>query len=137
MELQVGVKILLQNTERKFLILQRNLEKYPDITKERSLDIPGGRIEKGVSLFTNLQREVREETGLELEDEPNLIIAEDIIKTDKHVVRLTYAGLVQGEPTLSEEHSSYQWLSLEELKTIKGLDSYTLNAINKLTALTN
>ena len=132
MELQVGVKILLQNTERKFLILQRNLEKYPDITKERSLDIPGGRIEKGVSLLENLQREVREETGLELENEPKLIIAQDILKSDKHVVRLTYTGQVEGEPTLSEEHSSFTWLSLEELKNTEGLDSYTKEALNKI-----
>jgi 8-oxo-dGTP pyrophosphatase MutT (NUDIX family) len=132
MELQVGVKILLQNKEGKFLVLQRNLEKYPEISKDRSLDIPGGRIEKGVPLIENLKREVKEETGLDLKDAPRLLIAQDILKTDKHVVRLTYVGSVEGEPILSEEHSSYLWLSKDELKNKQGLDSYTIEAISKL-----
>ena len=38
MELQVGVKILLQNKEGKFLFLERNLEKYPEVKKQAGLD---------------------------------------------------------------------------------------------------
>lgn len=132
MELQVGVKILLQNKEGKYLILQRNLEKYPEISKDRSLDIPGGRIQIGVPLLENLQREVFEETQLKLIAEPKLIIGQDILKTDKHVVRLTFTGVVEGEPVLSEEHSSYEWISLDELKQKEGLDSYTKEAIEKI-----
>src|SRR6185436_15345731 len=125
-ELQVGVKILLKNKEGKFLILQRNLEKYPEISKDRSLDIPGGRINIGLPLLENLKREVFEETGLNLTEEPELITAQDILKTDKHVVRLTYVSQIEGEPVLSEEHSTYKWLSLAELKNTEGLDSYTI-----------
>jgi len=29
-KLQVGVKILLKNSEEKYLLLRRNLEKYPE-----------------------------------------------------------------------------------------------------------
>lgn len=50
MELQVGVKIILQNNEDKFLLLERNPEKYPEIKKNDSLDIVGGRIKIGTSL---------------------------------------------------------------------------------------
>jgi ADP-ribose pyrophosphatase YjhB (NUDIX family) len=124
MELQVGVKIILQNKEGKFLLLWRNLEKYPDIKKSDSLDIVGGRIKIGVPLLENLKREIFEETGLVLTEEPRLLVAQDILKTDKHVVRLTYLGKTNDEPKLSEEHSSYVWLSVEEMKNQEGLDKY-------------
>lgn len=122
--LQVGVKIILQNKEGKFLLLWRNLEKYPEIKKNDSLDIVGGRIKVGVSLLENLKREVLEETGMVLTEEPKLLAAQDILKADKHVVRLTYLGKTQGEPKLSEEHSSYVWVSAEEMKNQEGLDKY-------------
>src|SRR6185295_12720408 len=111
MELQVGVKIILQNKEGKFLLLQRNLEKYPEIKQNDSLDIVGGRIKIGTPLLENLKREIFEETKLNLTGEPKLLAAQDILRPDKHVVRLTYIGQIDGEPQLDEDHSSYVWLS--------------------------
>ena len=64
MELQVGVKIILQNKSSKFLLLQRNLAKYSEINKNDSLDIVGGRINIGTPLIENLKREIFEETIL-------------------------------------------------------------------------
>src|SRR3989344_1858447 len=58
MELQVGVKIILQNKEGKFLLLQRNFKKYPEIKKNDSWDIVGGRINIGIPLLENLNPEV-------------------------------------------------------------------------------
>ncbi|MFA5936657.1 MAG: NUDIX domain-containing protein [Candidatus Paceibacterota bacterium] len=124
MELQVGVKIILQNKEGKFLFLQRNLEKYPEIKKDDSLDIVGGRIKIGTLLLENLKREIFEETKLTLIENPKLLSAQDILKKDKHVVRLTYIGKIEGEPQLDEENSSYKWLSFDEVKNQTGLDQY-------------
>ncbi|HEV7424527.1 MAG TPA: NUDIX domain-containing protein [Candidatus Paceibacterota bacterium] len=132
MELQVGVKIILQNTEGKFLLLQRNLEKYPEIKKNDSLDIVGGRIKIGTPLLENLKREVFEETKLNLTEEPKLTAAQDILRPDKHVVRLTYLGQINGEPVLDEDHSSYMWLSAEEIKNKDGLDQYFKEVFKKL-----
>jgi ADP-ribose pyrophosphatase YjhB (NUDIX family) len=132
MELQVGVKIILQNKEGKFLLLQRNLEKYPEVKQNDSLDIVGGRIEVGTSLLENLKREVFEETKLHLTGEPRLIVAQDILRPDKHVVRLTYRGQIDGEPKLDEDHSSYIWLSKDEVLNQAGLDQYAKEVFNKL-----
>ncbi len=115
MNLQVGVKIILTNKEGKILMLQRNAEKYPETGAK--WDIVGGRIEIGVTLIENLKREVMEETGLEIDGEPKFVMAQDILKTDKHVVRLTYSGFANGEVTLSDEHTDFKWLSIEESKT--------------------
>jgi ADP-ribose pyrophosphatase YjhB (NUDIX family) len=130
MDLQVGVKIILQNKEGKFLLLQRNPEKYPEVKKNDSLDIVGGRINIGTPLIENLKREIFEETKLTLTEEPSLIAAQDILRPDKHVVRLTYVGQIEGEPELDEDHSSYVWLSAEEIKNKEGLDQYFREVFN-------
>ncbi|MEK7193621.1 MAG: NUDIX domain-containing protein [Patescibacteria group bacterium] len=136
MELQVGVKALLKNEEGKYLFLQRSAEKYPEAPDV--WDIPGGRIDPGISLLENLKREIKEETGLELTGEPKLIAAQDILRVPgRHVVRLTYVGEIHGEPVLdNEEHRSYQWFSREELGTINPnkpdhLDIYLKELLDK------
>lgn len=122
--LQVGVKILLKNKENKYLLLRRSIEKYPEASGR--WDIVGGRIDAGKPLIDNLKREIKEETGLEFTNTPKLIAAQDILKINqKHIVRLTYIGEIAGEVILDgEEHDSYQWYSLEELKNLDGLDIY-------------
>ena len=129
MELQVGVKILLKNKEGKFLFMQRNLEKYPELNKQ--WDIPGGRINPGTSLIDNLKREVMEETGLEIEDEPKLITTQDIFKKDKHIVRLTYVGSAEGAVKLSDEHSEFRWLALSDIEKLDIVDKYLKETIEK------
>jgi 8-oxo-dGTP diphosphatase len=122
MDLQVGVKIFLKNKDGKYLVLLRSAEKYPGVGAK--WDIPGGRIDAGTSLLGKLKREVTEETGLEITGEPRLITAQDILKTDKHVVRLTYLGFADGEVKLSDEHSEYKWLLLEDVKNLEPMDRY-------------
>lgn len=125
--LQVGVKVLLKNSEGKYLVLKRSAKKYPEVNN--LWDIAGGRIEPGTPLLENLSREVSEETGLVLTSEPQLIAAQDILKNpEKHIVRLTYIANTEGEPVLDkeehkEEHDEYKWLTLEEIKSLTGLDS--------------
>lgn len=114
-ELQVGVKIFLRNPQGKHLLLHRNSKKYPEI--QEKWDIVGGRIDLGVSLIQNLRREVQEETQFEIIEQPILIAAQDILCVyGRHVVRLTYIGKTNGEPTLHEEHIDYKWCTIEEMK---------------------
>lgn len=126
--LQVGVKILIQNEDGKYLLLRRSLEKYPE-TSDNRWSIVGGRINPGETLIDNLRREVREETGLELVGEPQLIAAQDILNIegypDRHVVRLTYVGKASGDVVLdTEENDMHQWYPKDELLQLKGLDFY-------------
>lgn len=124
MTLQVGVKVVLRNSEGKILLLKRSALKYGSAVG--SWDIPGGRIDPGSSLQENLSRELEEETKLLLTGTPKLIAAQDIMPTsDKHIVRLTYVASTEGEPVLNgEEHSEFLWVSFDELSTINGLDGY-------------
>ncbi|MCA9381916.1 NUDIX hydrolase [Candidatus Dojkabacteria bacterium] len=130
--LQVGVKVALRGQDGRFLLLHRSSEKYPDI--DGRWDLVGGRINPGKDLFTNLQREVREETKLNLDAEPVLIAAQDILRTKgRHVVRLTFIGRIEGEPILDEEHDEYRWFTFDELESLpeSELDIYVRDLINR------
>ncbi len=127
MELQVGVKALLRNREGRFLLLRRLPAKYPEAPNR--WDIVGGRINPGQTLLENLKREIKEETSLDLVEEPRLIAAQDITnvpgREGRHVVRLTYTGNIDGNPILdTEENIEYKWLTLDEIRKIENLDIY-------------
>ena len=131
MELQVGVKIFLKNKDNKYLLVRRSETKYPNANGR--WDIVGGRINPGTALLENLKREVREETGLEIIGEPQLICAQDIMRSDdRHVVRLSYVGNTDGAPQLdTEENTAYEWLSAKEIAAHNDLDAYVKEIIDK------
>lgn len=123
-ELMVGVKAALKNKEGKFLLLRRSERKYAPLGGQ--WDLPGGRIDRGSALLENLKREIMEETGLDLQSEPTLIAAQDIIDDSRHVVRLTYKGTIDGDVVLNEEHTAYRWFSKEEMENLsEELDRFT------------
>ena len=130
MELQVGVKALLKNREGKYLLVRRSSEKYPEVGAR--WDIVGGRINSGTTLLDNLKREIKEEVGLNLTEEPKLIAAQDILRIEgRHVVRLTYLGIIEGQPKLDEDHTEFNWFTMEEIKKLENLDIYFRELIEK------
>lgn len=122
--LQVGVKALLKNKKGTYLLVRRSLEKYPDVVGR--WDIVGGRINPGTTLLENLKREIKEETGLEFTGTPKLVAAQDIMpNTERHIVRLTYVGEVEGEVVLdTSENDAYQWYAREELLVLDDVGRY-------------
>lgn len=122
MQLQIGVKVLIQNPAGEYLLLTRSSD-YEMTGDSDGWDIPGGRITPDEELLVALQREVREETGVELpaNARPELLAAQDIIVAAKelHVVRLTYRlPLAIDTITLSGEHTGYRWFTAAELKEL-------------------
>ncbi len=122
MELQVGVKALIEQ-DGKYLFLLRSKAFQPGPQK---WDIPGGRIVPEESLADALAREVREETGLQLQQVGRLLAAQDIFVTRAavHVVRLTHKAVATGKVVLSEEHDAYKWMTREEVLAEPYLDVY-------------
>ena len=128
----MGVKVLLKNSEGNYLLVRRNPKKYPEVGAK--WDLPGGRINPGTSLFDNLKREVKEEVGLDLASPVKLIAAQDILKSpDKHVVRLTYIGDIDGNPVVDDDHLEAKWFTAKELKEMKLdiLDSFFKELLDK------
>ena len=80
-------------------------------------DLPGGRPDAGEDHRATLVREVREETGLDVE--PGALLGEHLFEVlpQRFVRILAYACALQGgsEITLSDEHLEVSWISLAEI----------------------
>ena len=117
--LQVGVKTLILSDSGNVLFLKRNPSVYKN--DKLLLDIPGGRIDSGLSLEENLKREVLEETGINTIEVLGILSAQDIFYENNHVIRLTYVSRATGEGVvLSEEHESFEWIPLESVLSREG-----------------
>lgn len=130
MILQVGVKLLVQDSEGRYLFLKR-AKSYKSGTQP--WDIPGGRINPDEPILEALAREVYEETGMRMAPNPALLAAQDIFVPEKdlHVVRLTYAGSAVGEITISDEHAEYRWMTKQQAFD-QHIDSYLEKIKDKL-----
>lgn len=133
MNLQIGVKVIIENDEGQLLFLERS-EKISTDTSKTSWDIPGGRINPDEPLLDALKREITEEIGFDISSTPELLAAQDIFVASKklHVVRLTYT--VHDNPTaihLSDEHISYKWIDKNSLSTLN-TEPYLTEVLTKL-----
>ena len=126
----MGVKALLQNKEGKYLLVRRSSDKYPEVGPK--WDIVGGRINPGETLLENLKREIKEETNLDMNKEPELVAAQDILRVpERHVVRLTFVGEIEGEPEIDDDHTEFRWFTAEQIREIENLDKYVKELIEK------
>lgn len=130
MTLQVGVKAILRKPDNTFLVLRRS-KKCGDIAG--MWDIPGGRIEVGEKHMDALEREVKEETGLELGEiklsEPKIIASQDILKGEKHIIRLTFVvDIRDGEYDVDSsgdgENDDFKWVQYSKSGVFEDLDPY-------------
>jgi 8-oxo-dGTP diphosphatase len=85
-------------------------------------NLPGGGVEPNESVTEGLVREVREETGLEVEIGRLVGLYS---KPQKHEVVLTFeARVVNGEPLPSDEADFHRWASPDEIEQIRLLPKH-------------
>jgi mutator protein MutT len=121
MKLQVGVKLLIKNSNGQYLLVQRN----KPLADGSDWDIPGGRIEPTERVEEALSRELREEIGVDLDTKVKLFKVQDIIlpDADLHVVRITYTTTFDKEINLGTEHHGFKWVGLKQAFDVN-LDPY-------------
>ncbi len=109
-----GVKGVIARADGKVLIVREGV-KYEDGTELGKWDVVGGRIEPEESIYAGLRREVKEESGLEIEIGKSLGVTENFIEIKGescHIVRAYFACTVVGNEavTISDDHDTYEWI---------------------------
>lgn len=118
--LQVAAKAILVDDRGRVLLL-RESDKHVTNTTAGRYSCPGGRIEPGESFIDGLRREVREETGLEIEVGAPLFVGEwrpIILGVPHQIVGIFLACKVTGKATVhvSEEHDKFLWINPKKRK---------------------
>ncbi|MGH7157169.1 MAG: NUDIX domain-containing protein [Candidatus Saccharimonadales bacterium] len=119
--LRVAAKALITDAKGKILVL-REAGTYLEGTKVGSYGIPGGRLNPGESYEEGLHREVKEETGLEVEPLHPIYVGEwrPVIKGIPHqiIAIFTVCKAKTKKVTLSEEHDDHRWVDPKDIKGI-------------------
>lgn len=125
-QILVSQKIFLVDSGK--LLILKNHDDAADVFEVRTTtwSVPGGLLEIDEDFNKGLRREVLEETGLEVEVGKIFSVRDFsfdnfIFKDGSHspvrFIELGFTGKYSGgEIELSEEHSEYRWVDMEELK---------------------
>ena len=113
-QIAVANKAVIKAKGKYLILLKSDLE---DVNPN-SYDLPGGRMSYGEQPEESLKREVKEEAGLEIEIKGVTDIWSFVMKDKKlQLVGITWACIAQStEIKLSPEHSSFEWVSYEEIQ---------------------
>jgi 8-oxo-dGTP diphosphatase len=104
-------KVLIRNDDGEFLMVQK--ASHYDWMADK-WEQPGGKLEGDEDRFEAAKREVKTETGLELENLEDLVRLE--LEDEDTLVNcyVLYSDDYKGEIKLSEEHQSFRWADKNE-----------------------
>jgi 8-oxo-dGTP diphosphatase len=115
----LGVAAVIWNAQGDVLLIRRANE-----PRKGQWSLPGGKLEFGETLVEGVLREVREETGLEVEILGLIDVAETIRDAsvgaaDDHFVLIDYsARVISGTAEAASDTAEARWFSLEELDAL-------------------
>lgn len=115
------VKLLIENSEGKFLAVQKtDVEKVSGGEKYKlygrmagKWELPGGRIEDGNNRFEAGKKEIMEELNLEVKELRD-VVREAIEEKNNVNTWIVYADEFSGDLELSKEHDEFRWVSARE-----------------------
>lgn len=112
---EITVKAVVVKDGDKVLILKRP---ESDDHGAGNYDLPGGYLNTGESMSDALQREVKEEVGIEIEVGPIMHSIDDVFKREGMPVCCKgirfIARYKDGEVELSHEHTGFEWIPIDE-----------------------
>jgi 8-oxo-dGTP diphosphatase len=108
-------KGLIENEKGQFLMLKKSVDYEFTAGKWEQ---PGGKIEEGENRFQALRREVKEETGLEIESPEDLVRIE--LEDENHInCYVLHSSDFSGDVELSGEHEEYRWVRPENFSELE------------------
>jgi 8-oxo-dGTP diphosphatase len=139
---QVAAKAVIVREDGAILML-REAATYTDGTHTGKYHMPGGRLDKGEAFLDGLNREVREETGLQVEPQFPLHVDEwrPIIKgVPHHIIAIFMLCKLkgQGDAVVSDEHDEAVWVQPNEAENYAllpedrlAVDAYSTRVLGK------
>ena len=117
----IGPRATIYNTKtNKVLLLQRN-------DGNNAWEIPGGKRENNEDIVDALKREVKEETGLNINNY-KLVYVSTIFENDlvlKPFLNIGYLCFTEeSDIIISNEHLDYKWVDVEDLRKYLDKDIY-------------
>jgi 8-oxo-dGTP pyrophosphatase MutT (NUDIX family) len=116
----IVLKTLVINSDGKLLLLRRS---NTDTRRPLQWDLPGGKMDEGETLEQGAVREVKEEAGIHITDQPMVVFSKAEVASwydqnghhGRNVVRIYFAAHVDSSKvTLSYEHDQFVWVTLKD-----------------------
>lgn len=115
-------KTFVFNADGKFLTLLRTATAP---TRPLKWDLPGGGYEVGETPIEGAEREIREETGLEVSGTKPLCLVSEHNEDGNCWVTVAYRAATEGDTIqLSYEHEEYRWVTKEEFLSLDSSDKW-------------
>lgn len=125
-KINVSIKVIIFNKDGKILILRRC-----KTTKLGPLfwDFPGGTLEFGEDPLKGISREIKEETGLNVQDLRVVDVSSGFNKLKEFWVTICYTATSKAlNVKISHEHDIFKWVSLKGFQKFKALPSLKIFA---------
>ncbi|NLV42891.1 MAG: NUDIX domain-containing protein [Candidatus Hydrogenedentes bacterium] len=111
----LSVKAIVMDKDKRCLVLRRSMASKNNAGK---WEFPGGKLNPGESFDNALEREVHEETGLEI----TLLRPFDTAMSSIQDRRVVYLFMLAETGTdrvrLSNEHDAFQWVAVDRLAEV-------------------
>ena len=117
--IEVSGRALIFDRNGNALVLKRHPASKSNPGK---WELPGGKPDTGESFEASLRREVREETGFEID------IFRSVGTADQHVPGwhvihvIVLAGIRSGGLAISDEHSEFRWVKIPDIAALDKAD---------------
>ena len=124
--IQTGRCAIFRKTEHGYEILL--LRRSPSEIASGWWELPGGGLDENDSSFlAATKREVREETGLQINGRIDFVWEKESLFDDLHKIIQFYATACETDVkiVLSNEHDAYRWVSLERISLMQEYITYS------------